>query len=345
MRLGAGRAGCLPATTDDDEEARLIELEELPELVDPVMIAAFEGWNDAADAASNAVRHLAEVLDADLFGAMDAEDYYDFQVNRPTLAINEDGEREMVWPTTRFSVARVPVAGPAGAAKSGGADGESGAPDGPDQPEVEPRVRDVVLVHGIEPNMRWQSFSEELFDLARDLGVSTVVVLGALLADVPHTRPVPVSGSSGDPDLCAAHGLELPTYQGPTGINGVLQELARQEEIPLVSFWAAVPHYVAQAPCPKATLALIRRLEDLLDLAIPAGDLPQEAQEWESGVDELAGEDSEVAEYVRSLEEAKDTADLPEASGEAIALEFERYLRRHERRRRGGEDGGPAASI
>jgi hypothetical protein len=333
MRLVGGQASRSPAATDDDEEARLIELEELPELVDPVMIAAFEGWNDAADAASNAVRHLAEVLDADLFGAMDAEDYYDFQVNRPTLAINEDGEREMVWPTTRFSVARVPVAGPAKSADEG---------TGQDR---EPRVRDVVLVHGIEPNMRWQSFSEELFDLARDLGVSTVVVLGALLADVPHTRPVPVSGSSGDPELCTAHGLEQPTYQGPTGINGVLQELARQEEIPLISFWAAVPHYVAQAPCPKATLALIRRLEDVLDLAIPAGDLPQEAQEWESGVDELAGEDSEVAEYVRSLEEAKDTADLPEASGEAIALEFERYLRRHERRRRGGEDGGPTASI
>jgi hypothetical protein len=324
MRLGAGQ-GRVPCggTTDDDEEARLIELEEVPELVDPVMIAAFEGWNDAADAASNAVRHLAEVLDADLFGAMDAEDYYDFQVNRPTLALTEDGERELVWPTTRFSVARVPVAGPV----------TEGA---------EPRVRDVVLVHGIEPNMRWQSFSEELFDLARDLGVTTVVVLGALLADVPHTRPVPVSGSSGDPELAAAHGFETPTYQGPTGINGVLQELARQEEIPMVSFWAAVPHYVAQAPCPKATLALIRRLEDLLDLAIPVGDLPQEAQEWESGVDELAGEDSEVAEYVRSLEEAKDTADLPEASGEAIALEFERYLRRHERRRRGGERGGSA---
>jgi hypothetical protein len=323
-----GRTAARTRTTDDDEEARLIELEELPELVDPVMIAAFEGWNDAADAASNAVRHLAEVLDADLFGAMDAEDYYDFQVNRPTLALAEDGERELVWPTTRFSVARVPVAAH-----------EADEPRAEGEEDGEPRVRDVVLVHGIEPNMRWQSFSEELFDLARDLGVSTVVVLGALLADVPHTRPVPVSGSTGDPDLASAHGLESPTYQGPTGINGVLQELARQEEIPLISFWAAVPHYVAQAPCPKATLALIRRLEDVLDLAIPAGDLPQEAQDWESGVDELAGEDSEVAEYVRSLEEAKDTADLPEASGEAIALEFERYLRRHERRRRGGEDG------
>ncbi len=297
----------------------MIELEELPELVDPVMVAAFEGWNDAADAASNAVRHLADVLDSDLFGAMDAEDYYDFQVNRPTLALGDDGEREIVWPTTRFSVARVPVA----ASRTGSA---------------EPAFRDVVLVHGIEPNMRWRSFCEELFDLALDLGVTTIVALGALLADVPHTRPVPVSGSSNNEELQSAHGLDKPTLQGPTGINGVLQEMARHEEIELVSFWAAVPHYVAQAPCPKATLALIRRIEDVLDLTIPLGELPEEARAWETGVDELAAEDSEVAEYVRTLEEAKDTAELPEASGEAIAREFERYLRRHERRRR-GEDG------
>ena len=299
----------------------MIELEELPELVDPVMVAAFEGWNDAADAASNAVRHLAEVLDADLFGAMDAEDYYDFQVNRPVLALDDEGEREIVWPTTRFSVARVPVA----SARSEAAESET---------EVVAAAvagagfRDVVLVHGIEPNMRWRSFCEELFDLARDLGVTTIVSLGALLADVPHTRPVPVSGSSSNEELQGAHGLDKPTLQGTTGINGVLQEMARHEDIDLVSFWAAVPHYVAQAPCPKATLALIRRIEDVLDLTIPLGELPEEARAWETGVDELAAEDSEVAEYVRTLEEAKDTAELPEASGEAIAREFERYLQR-----------------
>jgi len=345
----------------------VIELEELPELVDPVMIAAFEGWNDAADAASNAVHHLAEVLGAEVFGSMDAEDYYDFQVNRPTLVVDDEGEREILWPTTRFSVARVPIQHRPGKPGIGfdpnrlGAEefttgeftpGEFTADDLTADhfasPPVgsaangEPRFRHLVLLHGIEPNMRWRSFGEEIFELARDLGVNTIVCLGALLADVPHTRPVPVSGSSTDPELRGAHNLDKPTYQGPTGINGVLQEMARHEEVELISFWAAVPHYVAQAPCPKATLALLRRIEDVLDLSVPLGDLPTEALAWETSVDELAADDTEVAEYVRTLEEAKDTADLPEASGEAIALEFERYLRRHERR--GGEDGPVAGS-
>ena len=320
----------------------MIELEELPELVDPVMIAAFEGWNDAADAASNAVHHLAEVLGAEVFGSMDAEDYYDFQVNRPTLVVDDEGEREILWPTTRFSVARVPVQQRPGkpGLSPAGRDLLGPAPDDP--PAGEPRFRHLVLLHGIEPNMRWRSFGEEIFELARDLGVDTIVCLGALLADVPHTRPVPVSGSATDSELRSAHNLDKPTYQGPTGINGVLQEMARHEEVELVSFWAAVPHYVAQAPCPKATLALLRRIEDVLDLSVPLGDLPTEALSWETSVDELAADDTEVAEYVRTLEEAKDTADLPEASGEAIALEFERYLRRHERR--GGEDGPVAGS-
>jgi predicted ATP-grasp superfamily ATP-dependent carboligase len=286
-----------------------IELNGTGKLSAPVIIAAFEGWNDAGEAASGVITHLTAAWQAEPVGSIDPEDYYDFQVTRPVTEVTDGSTQSLIWPTTRLLT-----------------------------PAKKPADRDIVLVHGIEPNMRWRSFCEELFDLARDLGVTTIVALGALLADVPHTRPVPVSGSSNNEELQSAHGLDKPTLQGPTGINGVLQEMARHEEIELVSFWAAVPHYVAQAPCPKATLALIRRIEDVLDLTIPLGELPEEARAWETGVDELAAEDSEVAEYVRTLEEAKDTAELPEASGEAIAREFERYLRRHERRRR-GEDG------
>lgn len=272
--------------------------ESLPDLVDPVMLCAFEGWNDAGDAASGAILHLEEVWSATQVAEFDPEDYYDFQVNRPEVEIDDD-VRVITWPTTRISVARIPLA-----------------------------TRDVVLVHGIEPSMRWRSFTRELLTVARDLGVEMVVTLGALLADSPHTRPVPVSGTSSDAGLSSRLGYEPSTYEGPTGIVGVLQEACAQAGIPAVSLWAAVPHYVAQPPCPKATLALLTRIEDLLDVPVPLGDLPEEARAWQLGVDELAGEDDEVAAYVRQLEEAVDTAELPEASGDAIAREFERYLRR-----------------
>ena len=272
--------------------------ESLPDLVNPVMLCAFEGWNDAGDAASGAVLHLEEVWSATQVAEIDPEDYYDFQVNRPEVVI-EDGKRQIVWPSTRLSVARIPLA-----------------------------TRDVVLVHGIEPSMRWRTFTAELLGAARDLGVEMVVTLGALLADTPHTRPVPVSGTSSDPDIALRMGYEPSTYEGPTGIVGVLQDACTTAGIPAVSLWAAVPHYVAQPPCPKATLALLGRIEDLLDVPVPLGDLPEEAKAWQIGVDELAAEDDEIAAYVRSLEEAVDTAELPEASGDAIAREFERYLRR-----------------
>ena len=270
----------------------------LPDLVDPVMLCAFEGWNDAGDAASGAVLHLEDVWSATQIAEIDPEDYYDFQVNRPEIVL-EDGARTVVWPTTRISVARIPLA-----------------------------TRDVVLVHGIEPSMRWRSFTQELLGAARDLGVEMVVTLGALLADTPHTRPVPVSGTSSDPDIAARMGYEPSTYEGPTGIVGVLQDACTKAGIPAVSLWAAVPHYVAQPPCPKATLALLGRIEDLLDVPVPLGDLHEEARAWQLGVDELAAEDDEIQAYVRQLEEAVDTAELPEASGDAIAREFERYLRR-----------------
>ena len=187
--------------------------------------------------------------------------------------------------------------------------------------------------------MRWRSFCNEILGFAHELGVEMVVILGALLGDTPHTRPVPVSGVTSDPDLARTLNLEESRYEGPTGIVGILQEACTHAGIPAVSLWAAVPHYVSQPPNPKATLALLNRLEDLIDLRIPPGELPEDARAWQLGVDQLAAEDSEVAEYVQTLEEARDTAELPEASGEAIAREFERYLRR-----RDGQPGSPHAA-
>jgi proteasome assembly chaperone (PAC2) family protein len=277
----------------------MIEFDGFPTLVDPVLVAAFEGWNDAGDSASGTVEHLREVWDAQLLAELDSEDYYDYQVNRPHVGIDENGERHLTWPATRVFVARVPLF-----------------------------PRDVVLVQGIEPNMRWQQFVREILGLAAELEVSMVLTLGALLSDIPHTRPVPVTGTTSDAAMAADLGLEPSTYEGPTGIVGVLQDACTRFGIPAVSLWAAVPHYVAQPPCPKATLALVRRVEDILDIPVPLGDLVEESRAWETGVDELAEEDEEIAEYVRQLEEARDATELPEASGEAIAREFERYLRR-----------------
>ncbi|MDX2597896.1 MULTISPECIES: PAC2 family protein [Streptomyces] len=297
----------------------MIELEGVPELIDPVMVAAFEGWNDAGDAASTAVAHLEREFKGEVFAALDAEDYYDFQVNRPTVFM-DGGVRKITWPTTRLSVVRV----------------------GGDKP------RDLVLVRGIEPSMRWRSFCNELLGFAHELGVELVVVLGALLGDTPHTRPVPVSGVTSDADLARRMDLEETKYEGPTGIVGVLQEACTHAGVPAVSLWAAVPHYVSQPPNPKATLALLNRLEDLLDLRVPLGELPEDARAWQVGVDQLAAEDSEVAEYVQTLEEARDTAELPEASGEAIAREFERYLRRRDVSPPGGHataDGGDGSYL
>ena len=279
----------------------MVELEGLPELVDPVLIAAFEGWNDAGEAASGALDHLAEAWDAEVVFELDSEDYYDYQVNRPHVGFDEDGVRQITWPMTRVLVARPPGA-----------------------------RRDVVLLRGIEPNMRWRGFVREILGICHELGVELSVTLGALLADTPHTRPVPVTGTSTDEKVARDLGLETSRYEGPTGIVGVLQDACNRAGLPALSIWAAVPHYVAQPPCPKATMALIGQLEDLLEISIPLADLPEEARAWERGVDELAEEDEEIADYVRALEETRDTAELPEASGEAIAREFERYLKRRE---------------
>jgi proteasome assembly chaperone (PAC2) family protein len=277
----------------------VIEIEEVPELRSPILVAAFEGWNDAADAASSVLDHLIRVWGGRVVAAIDPEEFYDFQMNRPVVGTNDEGMRRITWPSTQLSVASPPGA-----------------------------LRDVILLRGIEPNMRWRQFCAELLAGAEELGAEMVVTLGALLADTPHTRPIPVTGTASEPDLADRLKLEQSNYEGPTGIVGVFQDACSRMDIPSVSFWAAVPHYVAQPPCPKATLALVGQLEDLLGVSIPLEDLPEESRAWERGVDELAEEDEEIGDYVRALEETRDTADLPEATGEAIAREFERYLKR-----------------
>ena len=203
------------------------------------------------------------------------------------MDVSEGMTERLVWPTTRIALARPPGIG-----------------------------RDLVLVQGIEPNMRWRGFTSELVTAFSELGVEIVILLGALLADSPHTRPVPVSAAASGPALAAQLHLEPVDYKGPTGIVGVLQHACAAAGLSAVSLWAAVPHYVAQPPSPKATLALLRGIEDILDISLPLADLPAEARAWERGVDELAEQDAEVAEYVRTLEEAKDATDLPEATGE-----------------------------
>lgn len=274
----------------------MIEWERTPKLRSPVLVTAFEGWNDAGEAATDSIDHIRQLWDTELLGELEPDDYYDFQVTRPHIRI-DDVRRSITWPTTRFYLSR-----------------------GPD--------RDFVLVHGIEPNMRWRAFCADILEVAQDLEVELVVNLGALLADVPHTRPIPLTGFASAPELIADLGLDQSGYEGPTGIVGVLQHACDASGIPAVSLWAAVPHYVSQSPCPKATLAMISRLEDVTGTQIPPGDLPDESAAWQRGVEEMAEEDEEIREYVERLERARDSEGMTATSGDAIAAEFERYLRR-----------------
>jgi len=270
-------------------------------LHEPLVVAAFSGWSDAGNAASAAVEHLADAYQAELAFELDPDDFYDYQVNRPEVGVDaETGEREITWPTTRLRTAQLP----------GG--------------------RDLVLVEGIEPNLRWRQFGGLITSALRSARPTRAFVLGALLADTPHTRPVPVTSSTRDVELMETYGITESTYEGPTGITGVMTDLLSRAGIPTVSVWAAIPHYVSHPPCPKATLAILSQLERMLDVPLEFGELPELARAWERGVNELAAEDSEVAEYVSQLEEQTDAADLPEASGDAIAAEFERYLKRRQ---------------
>ncbi|MEL4356842.1 MULTISPECIES: PAC2 family protein [unclassified Luteococcus] len=269
----------------------------LANLRNPVVIMAFEGWNDASDAATNVVDHIGLSYDADVVFEIDGEDYYDFQMNRPRVSIADSVEREIEWPCVQLAVAELPE-------------------------------RDVVLVSGPEPNLRWRSFSAALVSALRTVNPAMVVILGAMLTDSPHSRPLPVTGTANDAQLATTLGLEPSNYEGPTGIVGIVADAVRRAGMPVVSLWAQVPHYVSDPPNPKATLALLVRIEDLLETPLVLGDLPEMAQAWERGVDELASEDPEVAAYIARLEAAQDEEDLPAATGDSIAAEFQRYLRR-----------------
>jgi len=269
-------------------------------LRNPIMLAAFEGWNDAGESATGAINHLLASWTHHKLGMTDPEDYYDFQVNRPSIKVDERVVREIIWPNTvLFEVST---------------------------PHFD---NDFLIVKGIEPSMKWRTFATELLDIADDYEVSMSITLGALLSDTPHTRPITVTGSGAHPDVAGRLGIEISKYEGPTGIIGVLQDAAHQRGIDAVSLWASVPHYVSTPPCPKASLALINALEDFLDISIPQGDLPERSSSWETQVNQMAAEDSEVGDYVKQLETSKDAAELPEATGESIAREVERFLRRH----------------
>jgi len=276
-----------------------------------VLVVAFEGWNDAGEAASGAVRTLKEQLSVYPIAEVDPEDYFDYQFNRPTIAADEDGTRGIVWPSVTAYGPVTPAAGP-------------GA--------------NVYLLLGSEPSRGWKTFTSEIIEMIEDSEITGVIFLGAMLADVPHTRPISVFVNSENSAIRESLSIERSTYEGPVGILSVLANAAEGAGIPTVSIWASVPHYVHNAPSPKATLALIEKLEEYIDVEIPRGDLVAESAAWENGIDVLAGDDDDMAAYIEQLEQARDTVDSPEASGEAIAQEFEQYLRR-----RDGKDGrGPA---
>jgi proteasome assembly chaperone (PAC2) family protein len=285
-----------------------MEIHQIPLLREPIMIMAFSGWNDAAEAASGAVEHLMsgwrdkndDVL-PELIAEVESEDYYDFQVNRPVVSIDDSEIRNITWPSTQVFGMAIPSMN-----------------------------RDLVIVTGVEPSMKWKSCTSDLLDLADDLEVSLIVSLGSLLADTPHTRPITVTGTGAHPSIANRLGVSVSKYEGPTGILGIIQDGCMRRGIDAISLWAAVPHYAANAPSPKATLALINTLEEFLNIKIPLADLPDRADAWEREVNDLASDDSEIADYVKALEESKDAAELPEVSGDTIAKEFERYLRRQQ---------------
>jgi len=274
---------------------------EPPELRSPVLVAAFSGWNDAANAATTALEAAAVSLDSEVVAEIDPEEFYDFQANRPTIHLTDGQSRHIEWPTNRLLSAEAPGA-----------------------------ERDLLLLHGTEPSTRWRTFSNVIIDAAERCGVEMVVTLGALIADVAHTRPVPITGLASDPELVEQLGLGASSYEGPTGIVGVVHDTCRRRGLNSASLWAAVPHYAAAVPNPKAALALLRRLEGLLGVAVEASELEEASTRFDEQVDRAVAANPEIAELVTELEEQHaDSFELGQdvPSGEAIAGELQKFLR------------------
>jgi hypothetical protein len=292
-----------------------------------LLVVAFEGWNDAGEAASGAVKALKEVLDVVPIADVDPEDYYDFQLNRPTVEFDDDGKRRVRWPSVTFY----------GPANDDGLP-RPVVPEGSASVSAAERILDVsgtnhdniYLLLGTEPSRGWRTFATETIDQALTADITGIIILGALLADVPHSRPIAVHASSENAQVREELGVERSSYEGPVGILSIIAVAAEEVGIPVVSLWASVPHYVHNAPSPKATLALLDKLEEFVDVTIPRGDLLDEARAWEDGIDALAEDDDDMKSYIVSLERARDAVEAPEASGEAIAQEFERYLRKRD---------------
>ena len=282
-----------------------------------LLVVAFEGWNDAGEAASGAVRALKELLDLYPIAEVDPEDYFDYQFNRPSVAADDEGNRQIVWPSVTVYGPTRPNSAPV----IGIADDAELSVSGANGPNL-------YLLLGTEPSRGWKTFTREILDVIEMNEISSIVFLGAMLADVPHSRPISVFTSSENSGVRSQLAIERSAYEGPVGILSVLGAAAEKAGITTMSIWASVPHYVHNAPSPKATLAILDKLEEIVDVVIPRGDLVTEAQAWETGIDALAGDDDDMASYIAQLEQARDTVDSPEASGEAIAQEFERYLRR-----------------
>ena len=282
-----------------------------------LLVVAFEGWNDAGEAASGAVRSLKEQLDVYPIAEVDPEDYFDYQFNRPVVSHDDEGNRSLTWPSVAIYGPSRPNAKPP----------ESIAADAELQLSANNKSN-IFLLLGTEPSRSWKAFTRDVLETVTENGITSIVFLGAMLADVPHTRPISVFTSSENSDVRSALGIERSNYEGPVGILSVLGQAAEKAGIRTMSIWASVPHYVHNAPSPKATLAIIDKLEEIVDVVIPRGDLVTEAADWENGIDALAGEDDDMTSYIEQLERARDTVDAPEASGEAIAQEFEKYLRR-----------------